>query len=263
MHPMSDDQTVAAQKPIEEVYLDPTYKEMADVGVFYGRKSSKTNPKMKPYILGNRNEIEIINLAKTKEILEKAVVFLAEKVKAGGQALLVGTQPAAQGVADLAKELNLPLVANRWIGGTLTNFKVISTRIEYFKKLKADMAAGHLEKYTKKERLEFERDIKRYEETMGGLENMPSLPATVIIIDTNVHMTAVREAKLLKIPVIGFMNTDSDPDMVTYPVVGNTKARQSINWFLGKVKEAVAEAMSARTRAQAEAAEKKAEQSKV
>ena len=252
MHPMSDDQVIE-QKPLEEAYPDPAYKEMADVGLFYGRKRSKTNPKMRPYILGNRNEIEIINLAKTKEVLETALAFLGEKVKAGGQVLLVGTQPAAQGVTDLAKELNLPLVSNRWIGGTLTNWKVISTRIEYFKKLKADMASGNLGKYTKKERLEFERDIRRYEETMGGLENMSSLPAIVIVIDTNVHMTTVRETRHLKIPVIGLMNTDSDPDMVEYPVVGNTKARQSINWFLSKVREAIMESTSARARMAEEA----------
>lgn len=251
---MSDDQ-VAVAKPAEEpVYLDPQYKDMADVGLFYGRKSSKTNPKMKPYILGNRNEIEIINLAKTKDILEKALAFIAEKVKAGGQVLLIGTQPQAQSVVEVAKELNIPLVSNRWIGGTLTNWKIISTRIEYFKKLKADLAKGALEKYTKKERLDFARDIKRYEETMGGLEGLTALPVAVIVVDTNAHLTAVREAKLLKIPLIALINTDSDPDMVQYPIAGNTKARQSINWFLEKIKVTISDAMKERLVAQAKPA---------
>jgi small subunit ribosomal protein S2 len=243
---MSDDQ-IAVAKPAEEpVYLDPQYKDMADVGLFYGRKCSKTNPKMKPYILGNRNEIEIINLAKTKDVLAKALEFIGAKVQAGGQVLLIGTQPPAHGVTETAKKLNLPLVSNRWIGGTLTNWKVISTRIEYFKKLKSDLAKGLLEKYTKKERLDFARDIKRYEETMGGLEGLTGFPAVVVVIDTNIHMTAVREARLLKLPIVALMNTDSDPDMVQYPVAGNTKARQSINWFLEKLEETIAESMKAR-----------------
>ena len=235
---MSDDQVIE-QKPLEEAYPDPAYKEMADVGLFYGRKRSKTNPKMRPYILGNRNEIEIINLAKTKEVLETALAFLGEKVKAGGQVLLVGTQPAAQGVTDLAKELNLPLVSNRWIGGTLTNWKVISTRIEYFKKLKADMASGNLGKYTKKERLNFDREIESLRMKFEGVKNMEKLPEAVFIVGIDKNMAVIQEAKRMGIKIIGVIDTNINPEVADYPIPANDDAISSVTYILEKIKATI------------------------
>ncbi|MFH1246470.1 MAG: 30S ribosomal protein S2, partial [Candidatus Liptonbacteria bacterium] len=139
---MSEDQdlTQTSAKPQEELFTDPAFKEMVDAGLFYGRKRSRTNPRMKPFILTNRNEIEIINLTKTQEGLDKAVQFLSDKVQVGGMVLIIGTQPPAEGAKAFAEEFGFPYVNSRWLGGTLTNFRIISNRIDHYKKLKADWA---------------------------------------------------------------------------------------------------------------------------
>jgi len=221
--------------------------EMIEAGVFYGRKKSKTHPKMKQYVLMNRGGIEIIDLAKTAEALEKAVGFLKEKVRGGGLVLLVGTQAAAEAeIIRLAERFHLPYVTNRWAGGTMTNFKIISKRVEYFKKLRGDFASGALEKYTKKERLGLEREMRRLKELFGGLENLTKEPDVLVAIDPNLHHTAVREANRAKIPVIALGNVDADPDVIDYLVPGNDKARKSITWFLAKVEAAIAEGIASR-----------------
>ncbi len=215
---------------------------MVDAGVFYGRKRSRTHPRMKRFILSNRNEIEIIDLAKTKELLETAQEFIRETMKKRGNILFVGTQPAAvSGVTELAKAFDLPYVTTRWLGGMMTNFRVIGKRIEHYLKLKNDWQNKAFEAYTKKERVGIERELNKLEELFFGLSNFKGLPAALIIIDPNLHMTAVREAKHLRIPVVSFVNTDSDPELVQYPVVGNNKAKMSIDWFLRHLREAFEE----------------------
>ncbi len=198
---------------------------------------------MRPYILTTRNEVEIINLQKTIEGVERSSAFIKEKIRNGGTLMIAGTQPqAADSVTEFAKELNLPYVTVRWLGGLITNFKILSKRIEYYKKLKSELGSGALvDKYTKKERLGFEKEMRRLEELFGGLVNYSAIPSILIVIDPNPHMTAVKEAKIAGIPVVAYMNTDLDPEIVDYPIVGNTKARISIDWFLGKMKEAIKE----------------------
>ena len=222
-------------------------REMIEAGVFYGRKKSKTNPKMRQYILANRGGIEIVDLQKTTEGLERAVEFIKEKMKNGGLPLIVGTSPAADvGVRQLAETFAVPYVTLRWIGGTLTNFKIISRRVDYLKKLRVDLSSGALEKYTKKERLEMEREMKRLEELMGGLENMSREPDFLVVIDPNLHTTAVHEAKVKHIPVVALANVDANPDVVDYLVPGNDKAKMSVTWFLGNIENAMREGIAAR-----------------
>lgn len=236
----------------EEVFHDERFRDLIEAGVFYGRKRTKTHPRMRPYIVTTRNDMEIIDLERTLEGLEKALGFLKERIVNGARfgegqnsIFIVGTQPqVSESALKLAKEFNLPWVTVRWLGGLMTNFKVLSKRIEYYKKLKSELKSGALEKYTKKERLGFEKEIKRLEELFGGLENYTVLPEALIVIDPTPHMTAVREAKRLKIPVIAYVNTDTDPDSIDYPVIGNTKSRKSVDWFLGKIAEAFREAKS-------------------
>ena len=247
---MSNDMTTEKQ---ESVYPAEGSREMIDAGVFYGRKKSKTNPKMREFVLSNRGGIEIINLQKTGEHLEKAMGFIKEKVRNGGMPLLVGTSPAADaGIERLAKEFSLPYVMLRWVGGTLTNFKIISRRVEHLRKLRADLASGALEKYTKKERLEMEREVKRLEELMGGLEAMPREPDFLVVVDPNLHVTAVREANIRNIPVVAYANVDADPDVIDYLVPGNDKARMSVSWFLGNVEKAIREGIAERASAKAQ-----------
>ncbi len=232
---------------VESAYPKEASREMIEAGVFYGRKKSKTNPKMKPYVLGNRAGVEMINLAKTAEALETVLGFLKEKVRLGGLVLLVGTQPAAEeGILRLANKFNLPYVNKGWSGGTLTNFKIISKRVEYLKKLRRDFASHALDKYTKKERVDLEKEMKRLEELFGGLENLTKEPDVLVMVDPNLHLTALREARKLSIPIIALGNVDCDPDLIDYLVPGNDKARKSIDWFLGKVESAIEAGLAAR-----------------
>ena len=236
---MSDE--LIKKSETEELFPDEEFKEMVEAGVFYGRRKSKTHPRMKPYVLTNRGGLEIINLHKAKEGLERVFAFVKEKAAMGGMALLVGTQPSAIGVEEVAKKYGFPLVTKRWLGGTLTNFKIISRRVEYYKKLRSDMASGAFEKYTKKERVKIDGEIRRLQELMGGLENLDRLPDFVVIIDPSLHHTAVREANRSKIPIITLADVNSDPDGLDYFVVGNNKARKSVQWFLGRIDEAITE----------------------
>lgn len=213
-------------------------KDMVQAGILYGRKKSITHPRMKPLIFGTRNTIEIVDLTKTLTYLERAVKFLREVVSRNGLILLVGTQPAAKGpIEELAKKFRYPYVVNRWLGGTLTNFVTINNRMNYFKKLREDEATGALQKYTKKERVKFNKEILRLKLLFGGLESLTRVPDALLIINTKEHDTAVREARRMKIPIVALMNTDQDPDMIDYPIPGNDTAPASIRWIVGRIQE--------------------------
>lgn len=217
-------------------------EEMLKAGLFIGRKSSKTHPKARPFVFGVRNKSSIIDLEETLKLLEKAAEFLKSKSGAKGVALFAGTAPAAKkSVEETAKRLGLPYVTERWLGGTLTNFKTLSKRIAYFKKLKSDKEAGRLDKYTKKERLDFDRQIQKMTVMFSGLEEMQALPDVLLVVDVSSHLTAVREAKRLKIPIIGILNTDTDPESVDYPIVANDRSKGSIDWILAKLEKAAEE----------------------
>ncbi len=253
---MSNDVIVPSANAQDATYPAEGSREMMDAGVFYGRKKSKTNPKMRQFVLANRGGIEIVNLQKTSEMLDIATAFITEKVRTGGLILLVGTMPAAEGgVVELAKKFNAPYVSFRWVGGAITNFKIIGKRVDHLKKLRADFASGALEKYTKKERLEMEREMHRLEELMGGLENMVREPDVMVVIDPVLHVTAVREAHVKKIPIVAFANVDADPDEVDYLVPGNDKSKKSIEWFLSKVESAMAAGLKLKASEAARAAE--------
>jgi small subunit ribosomal protein S2 len=243
----------ATQAP---AYPAEASREMIDAGVFYGRKKSKTNPKMRPFILANRGGIEVINLQKTMEMMDNAAGFIKEKVRQNAIVLLVGIEPGAEpGVLRLAKKYNFPYVTFRWVGGAITNFKIISKRIEYLKKLRTDLASGALvNKYTKKERLELEREMNRLSELMGGLENLTREPDLVIMVDPELHKTALREARRKKIPVVALANVDADPDEIDYLIPGNDKAKKSIEWFFEQVEKAIDEGIAMRAATPAPAA---------
>lgn len=213
---------------------------MIEAGVFYGRSKSHTNPRMKSYILHNRNGMEIFNLHTTVEQLTRAMDFLKEIVRNDGIVLLVATQPAfADFMNEIVSEFKVPAVTKRWIGGLLTNFPVITNRVNHLKKLRTDLQAGALEKYTKKERVQFEQEMERLEAMFGTVENMARTPDVMVVIDPVEHATAVREAKRLKIPVIAFANVDANPDEIDYVVPGNNKGRKSVAWFVENLREAL------------------------
>ncbi len=240
----AEDSAPVQQSPL----IDPALlDEIIKAGILYGRKKSKTHPRMKPYIFGTRNGIELIEPPKTLEALEKAGEFLKEAVKKDGTILMVGTQPSAQElIEELAKKFAFPYVVKRWLGGTLTNFATINKRLQYYMNLKADRATGKLEKYTKKERLEFDRLIAKMDGFFLGLERMPKLPGALLVVNANEHITAIREARRMKIPVVAILSTDTDPEIVEYPIPANDNSKASIAWILAKLEAKVAEGIKER-----------------
>ena len=215
-------------------------KEMANLGVIFGHKKSKTHPRMRPYIGASRNEIELLDPQATLAGLAKAIEFLKEKVKSGGLVVVVGALPAArEAVKTFAEKFNFPYVTTRWLGGTLTNFKIINQRLVYYQDLKAKKESGELGKYTKKEQLKFNEQIKKLAEFFDGLINLKRVPDALFVVDINEHDTAVREARRLKIPIVAIIDNDDDPELVDYPIFASDHAKSSIEWVMAKVKEGV------------------------
>ncbi len=257
------EETTIAQNQATPLYTGEAPHEMIEAGVFYGRKKSKVNPKMRQFIFGNRAGVEIIDLKRTVEHLEKAVAFITESVSRGKDlGLVVGTEPAAEAaVMELAKKFSWPHVSLRWIGGTLTNFRIISLRVDHLKKTRSGLITGAFDAYTKKERLDLDREVQRLERLIGGLETMPREPDFMIVINPVLHTAAVREARRRKIPIIALANVDADPDMIDYIVPGNDKAKSSIVWFMEKIEKAVAEGRKQQAMTLAAAAAPKVEDS--
>lgn len=224
------------------------YQEMIKAGVLYGRKKSKTNPKMTKYIFTTRKGIEIFDLAQTVKLLDQAVEFLREKIKntpnnSSPKVLVVGTQPAAKElVKSFSDKFGLSYVTERWLGGTLTNFKVISQRINYYLRTKADKETGRLDKYTKHERLKINELITKMAKVFVGLEKVTQVPEVVLVVDPEEHQTAIREANRLKIPVVAISSTDANPDQIQYLIPANDNARSSLVWIFGYIEKKLSEA---------------------
>ena len=213
--------------------------EMTKAGLFYGRGKTKTYPKMRQFILTTRSGIEVINLEKTAVLMEKAVAFLKEVAEKGGKVMLVGTQPAARNaIKELALKFNFPYVADKWVGGTLTNFDIIRKRVEYYIKLKNDKKAGKLEKYTKKERSVLDKEMEKMEFLFEGVREMEKLPEAIFVINTVMHGTAVREAKKVGIPLVVVLNTDANPAGFNYIIPANDSAKPAIEFIINKLDEA-------------------------
>ncbi len=232
------DEAVPASEftPEEEV----TLRLMMEAGLFYGLSRSKANPKMKPYVSSAKSGIQIINLVQTLKSIKNAASILKEKVKAGGLPMVVGTTPAVKAVArDLGVKFNIPYATERWLGGTLTNFKTISARVQYLKKLRLDKETGKLEKYTKKEKLNIEREMNKLERLFSGLETMDKLPEIIIIFDLKSHDLAAREASRMNITSIAVANTNADPEDTNYPIVSNDRNPKSIEFIASYLGQAI------------------------
>lgn len=246
---MEEEKTSAADAAAEVVLSSDDemhLRLMMEASVFYGHGRSRTNPKMRPYILATRSGMEVINLIKTMEALDKATKAIEGAIKAGGTVLLVGTTPATKNaVKDTAIRLGLPYVTERWLGGTLTNYGTISERIARFRKLKADRAAGKLEKYTKKERLDIDKELVKLEELFGGVETLEGMPSLVVVTDLRENEIAAREAKRMHIPVVGVVNTNGNPDIVDFSIPANDRSPKSIALLLSYIEKAVERARNA------------------
>jgi len=248
---MSDDsknlgEAVEVQQPVNAAEL-AIFEEMTKAAVVFGRRRSKTNPKMKPFIHTTRTGFEIFDLSKTIEGVEEAQKLLKEIVKKGQLLLVAATTPAGEAPATrFADKYVLPRVTLRWLGGTLSNFEVMSKRISHLIARKADKLAGRLDKYTKKERVVIDKEIERLTKLFGGLEKMQMLPGALLVIGAEQHRTAIREANRMKIPVIAIANTDTNPDGIQYLIPANDNAVTSIEYILAKLDEAIAQGIKER-----------------
>lgn len=213
---------------------DSEIKEMYLTGLHLGYSQTSRDPKMEPYIYGVRNGVEIFDLEKTKQNIDSAGKFAKKLGQDKKIVLFVGTKKEAKDLAEqTAKELGMPYVKERWIGGTLTNFKQIKGRIDHLNDLKKKRDAGELNKYTKKEKLQIERQIKKMETYFGGLaDNLKFLPSAILVVDSKHEKISVKEAHQMKIPVIALLNSDCNPSGIGYPVPGNDNSISSISYFL-------------------------------
>ncbi|MDD2697061.1 MAG: 30S ribosomal protein S2 [Candidatus Pacebacteria bacterium] len=220
-------------------------EDMAREGLHFGHKTSKVHPKMKPYLFGVRNSIYIIDLEKTAEKLKEALKFIQDLISEKKVILLVGTKIQTKDmVKDVAKECDLPCVSERWLGGTFTNFENVRKRVEYFKDLENKKTTGELEKYTKKERANFDKELKKLELKFGGIRNLTQFPDAIFVLDVKKDVLAVKEAKAKGVKIIGLSDTSSDPTILDYPIPANDDAISSIKYILDKVKETILKAKS-------------------
>src|SRR3989344_9549212 len=223
-------------------------EEMLKAGMHFGHRTSKWHPKMEPFIFGSRKSIHIIDLRKTQTRLTLALEYLKKQASEGKSILLVGTKMQVKNaLKKIAMEINMPYVSERWLGGFLTNFAVIRNLVKKFKDLVEKRSSGKLDKYTKKERLDFDREIAKLETNVGGLVSLTKTPDVIFIWDIKKEKTAFAEALKKKIPVVAVCDTNVNPDGVKYIIPANDDATNGIKLVMELVKEAILEgrAMSA------------------
>ncbi|MFA6781328.1 MAG: 30S ribosomal protein S2 [Bacilli bacterium] len=220
-----------------------TMKKLLEGGVHFGHQTRKWNPKMARYIYGARNGIYIIDLAKSAEAISVAYKALYDIVSQNGKVLFVGTKKQCQeAVTEEALRSGSFYITNRWLGGTLTNYKTIESRIRYLKQLEAKETDGVLERLPKKEAALLRKEKDKLSFTLSGIKEMRRLPQAVIVVDPDIERNAVREARKLKIPVFGIVDTNSDPDVLDYPIPANDDAVRSVRLIISVLADAVVEA---------------------
>jgi len=214
-------------------------EDLFSVGAHFGFVRSRRHPSAKPFILGNKDKTEIFDLEKTSQELAKALEFIETKGKEGAQMLFVGGKSEArEAVTKAGKELGMPYVAGRWIGGTLTNFSEIKKRIMRLEELKDQRERGELTKYTKKERLLIDREIDKLEMYFGSLTTLKALPKLLVVMDPKKEYIAAAEAKKMNIPVVALAGSDTNLFEVNYAIPGNDASRQTINFIVGEIVKA-------------------------
>lgn len=218
-------------------------KQLLEAGVHFGHQTRRWNPKMKKYIYGERNGIHIIDLQITVDLVEEAYKFVVDQVKAGKNVLFVGTKKQAQeAIREEAERCGMYYVNSRWLGGTLTNFKTIRTRIERLNKLDNMEKTGEFELLPKKEVLGLKAERDKLLHNLGGIREMKALPGVMFVVDPNCELNAVKEARKLNIPVVAITDTNCDPDLVDYVISGNDDAIRAVKLIASIIADAVIEA---------------------
>jgi len=219
---------------------DVTMRQMLEAGVHFGHQTRFWNPKMRPFIFGERNKIHIINLEKTYPLYSDAINFVSKLAANRGKVLFVGTKRAAQQVVrESAESCGMPFVNHRWLGGMLTNFKTVKQSIKRLKDLENMGKDGTFDRLNKKEVLTLTREQEKLDRSLGGIKDMNGLPAAIFVIDVGHEKIAIQEAVKLNIPVIGIVDTNSNPDNVDYLIPGNDDAIRAIQLYTQGVADAI------------------------
>ena len=234
-----------------------TIKQLLEAGAHFGHQTSRWHPRKKKYIFTKREGIHIIDLEQTASMLDKACNFIRQTVEDGGNILFVGTKKQAQdAIAEEAKRCGMYYVNQRWIGGILTNFATIQSRIDYLVRLEDQQSRGEFNRLPKKEALKLEEEITRLNRQMGGFKEMTNLPAALFVVDTVKENIALAEAKRVGIPVVGIADTNSNPDEIDYPIPANDDAIRAVKLICSKIADAVLEGKASRAPLPAEQEQK-------
>lgn len=217
-----------------------TVEDLLANAVHFGHRTNKWNPRMKRYIYGAVDGVHVFNLEKTKEHLDQLLEYLKKVVAEGKTILFVSTKPqTSELIPRLAGHHESPYVTKKWFGGTLTNFDTMKERIRYSKNLKEQKATGEFGKFTKQEQSKFEKEIEKLSAALGGIENMRRLPDVLFVVDGKRDLIAIKEAKILKIPVVGICDSNADPLLYDLFVPANDDAMKSLQYLLKSVEEAL------------------------
>lgn len=223
-----------------------TMRQLLEAGVHFGHNTRRWNPKMAPYLFGDRNNIHIIDLQQTVPLMHRAMVAVRDVVAGGGRVLFVGTKrQAAERVAEAAKRCGQYYVNHRWLGGMMTNWQTISQSIRRLRELDEKLGGEALAGLTKKELLNLTRERDKLERALGGIKEMGGLPDILVVIDTNKESIAVNEANNLNIPVVGVIDSNSSPDGITHPIPGNDDAIRAIETYCDLISGAVLDGIKA------------------
>lgn len=231
-------QKINQKKSIKMESVLPSHEDMLKAGVHFGHRKSRWNPAMSPYVFGVRDNIHLIDLEKSRQKLEEALSFLKELKDKEATILFVGTKVSAKEITrKTAEECEMPYVVERWIGGTLTNFKIISERLKYFRDLEEKQSKGELEKYSRKEQSDFRFELEKLNRQFGGVKKMEKTPDALFLSGVANDDLAVKEAKAVGLPLVGICDTNSNPDNIDYPIPANDDAISSLRLILGILPE--------------------------
>ena len=232
-----------------------TMKALLEAGVHFGHQTKRWNPKMDPYIFGDRSGIHIIDLHKTAHLLREAQDFLADVAARNGKVVFVGTKKQAQEIVQQeAERCGMFYINRRWLGGTLTNFRTIRARLEYLRQLERQQLSGELASLPRQEMMSKEQELEKLLRTLGGLKNLNQMPAAIIVVDPRREELAIKEASRLNIPIVALTDTNCDPDPVDYVIPANDDAIRSVRLILSRLAEAMIEGQTRHEIALADAA---------
>ena len=224
-----------------------TMKELLEAGVHFGHQTKRWNPKMKEFIYGQRNGIYIIDLQKTIKVFKESLAFVKSVAESGKDILFVGTKKQAQDIVrDAAQKCESSYVNQRWLGGLLTNFRVISGSIDKLVELEEMREDGRWDLLSKKEQSKLEKVYRKLSKNLGGIKNLKGIPGAMFVIDSSRETIALEEARKMAIPIVAIVDTNGDPDGLTYPIPGNDDAVRAIELFSNKIAEAILDGKKAR-----------------